>query len=203
MAPKGIYYIWRSASLQRHFWLNAITTGNVKVRYLNFPCADWLNTANVVSWIADFLDGRTISGKVNEVLSGPVLMTSGVPQGSVLGPKLFKIFNNDLPEMLLAECLIYADDRRIWSEVSGYQDSDRLQCRSICYTNGTLSSSYLSTVITSVFLPLVLQNLWRLPHWWYSAEQWSPWEGPWCDSFPEFESNPGDVAEGPPCQQVL
>ncbi|CAI2737749.1 unnamed protein product [Dicrocoelium dendriticum] len=54
-------------------------------------------------------------------------MTSGVPQGSVLGPELFKIFINDLPEVLQIDCLIYADDLKLWSEVSRLEDADRLQ----------------------------------------------------------------------------
>ncbi|CAH8660539.1 unnamed protein product [Dicrocoelium dendriticum] len=46
---------------------------------------------NVLSWIADFLDDQTMRVDVNETYSVPVLMTSGVPQGSVLGPEPFKI----------------------------------------------------------------------------------------------------------------
>lgn len=84
-------------------------------------------SGNVLSWIADFLAGRTMRVKVNEAYSAPVLMTSGVPQGSVLGPELFKIFINDLPSELQLDCLIYADDLKLWMEVSCLEDADRLQ----------------------------------------------------------------------------
>ncbi|CAH8549860.1 unnamed protein product [Dicrocoelium dendriticum] len=84
-------------------------------------------TGNLLLWISDFLQGRNMQVKVNDTLSFPVPMYSGVPQGSVLGPELFKIYINDLPSILQTDCLIYADDLKLWSEVSSLEDADRLQ----------------------------------------------------------------------------
>ena len=42
---------------------------------------------------------------------------SGVPQGSVLGPVLFKVYVNDLPNVLESNCLMYADDLKIWMKI--------------------------------------------------------------------------------------
>ena len=42
---------------------------------------------------------------------------SGVPQGSVLGPLLFLIYINDLPDGINALCKIAADDRSLFSKV--------------------------------------------------------------------------------------
>ncbi len=38
---------------------------------------------------------------------------SGVPQGSVIGPIIFVIYVNELPDHLLADSLIYADDVKL------------------------------------------------------------------------------------------
>ena len=79
------------------------------------------------NWIADFLDNRHLRVKVNGVLSSPVAATSGVPQGSVLGPELFKIYVNDLPKYIKANCLMYADDIKVWAEVTSTDQASNLQ----------------------------------------------------------------------------
>jgi hypothetical protein len=68
----------------------------------------------LLDWIRDFLIGRTVNVSVNGAMSRSVEPTSGVPQGSVLGPTLFKIFVNDLPNEVGLECLLYADDLKLW-----------------------------------------------------------------------------------------
>ena len=44
-------------------------------------------------------------------------MTSGVPQGSILGPLLFVIYINDLPECLENPCIMYADDSKVFAKL--------------------------------------------------------------------------------------
>ena len=52
---------------------------------------------------------------------------SGVPQGSSIGPLLFLIFVNDLPEWILNSMRMFADDTNLWKKVKTDQDSVGLQ----------------------------------------------------------------------------
>ena len=81
----------------------------------------------ILHWISDFLLGRYVRVQVNEALSEPTPMLSGVPQGSVLGPQLFLLYINDLPSALGLNCLLFADDVKIWAPVCSTDDADYLQ----------------------------------------------------------------------------
>ena len=57
----------------------------------------------ILTWIKPFLTGRTQVIKVNGSVSESAPVLSGIPQGSVLGPLLFVIYINDLPEALQSD----------------------------------------------------------------------------------------------------
>ncbi len=80
-----------------------------------------------LKWLEDFLIGRTQQVAVNSVKSSKVPVTSGVPQGSVLGPVMFLIYINDLPECVNSVVKIFADDTKIFRRVTSIDDCDELQ----------------------------------------------------------------------------
>jgi hypothetical protein len=80
-----------------------------------------------VRWIADFLDGRMQRVVVNGEDTDWVPVTSGVPQGSVLGPKLFSLYTSESHKDLHSDCDKFADDVRASNENREDTDSQVLQ----------------------------------------------------------------------------
>ena len=65
--------------------------------------------------------------KVNREHSVSELVISGIPQGSVLGPLLFLIYINDLPEVVKSDIYLFADDTKIFHPVAARSDAIALQ----------------------------------------------------------------------------
>ena len=84
---------------------------------------------SVVEWIKSFLSDRTQQVVVNGQRSAQKKVTSGIPQGSILGPILFIIYINDLPETLSEDTnvFLFADDTKIFRKIEDPDDCDTLQ----------------------------------------------------------------------------
>ena len=72
----------------------------------------------VLKWVEAFLSQRAQRVCVDGSVSSWEVVTSGVPQGSVLGPLLFLLFINDLADNVKSHVKIFADDTKIYSSAN-------------------------------------------------------------------------------------
>ena len=84
-------------------------------------------TGNTLKWIEAFLIGRSQTIVLEGESSKEVPVTSGVSQGSVLGPLLFLLYINDLSENIKSQVRLFADDTAVYLTVSSAYDSQILQ----------------------------------------------------------------------------
>ena len=88
-----------------------------------------------LQWIRSFLTDRVQHVRINNSLSPPANVISGVPQGSVLGPVLFLCFSADIQNVVEnSEISIYADDTKLYKQIKNIIDCVLLQqdLNSIC-----------------------------------------------------------------------
>ena len=80
-----------------------------------------------LDWIRSFLDNRTQAVSVNGTHSSWGKVSSGVPQGSVLGPALFLLYINDIQDHIQSTMRLFADDSIVYLEIVRPEDHDILQ----------------------------------------------------------------------------
>ena len=81
----------------------------------------------VLTWISSFLTDRRQRVLLDGCSSDWVNVTSGVPQGSILGPLLFIIYIDDIGSDLTSCTRLFADDCTVFREINLHQDCDSLQ----------------------------------------------------------------------------
>nr|VZH98147.1 unnamed protein product [Spirometra erinaceieuropaei] len=123
-------------------WTRAIDEGNVvHVAYIDFkkafdsvPHQRLLHKLSrigvrgkLLKWIENFLIGRSQTVRLGGQHSAEVKVTSGVPQGSVLGPILFLIYIDDCIHGLDCKIAMFADDIKLWTVIRNEDDEANLQ----------------------------------------------------------------------------
>ena len=96
---------------------------------LDFSKLQWYGADPLThAWIADFLRNRTQAVILEGETSTSVPVTSGVPQGTVLGPILFLVYINDLPECISNSTIwLFADDCMLYRQIDSTADCVKLQ----------------------------------------------------------------------------
>ena len=82
---------------------------------------------HLLRWIEAYLSGRSQRVRVNGEMSTSNSVTSGIPQGSVLGPLLFICFINDLPNVAMSNIKLFADDTKLYRVVDTPEDANIFQ----------------------------------------------------------------------------
>ena len=126
-----------------NFWTNCLEEGHpVDIVYMDFkkafdavPHQRLLNKLKayglgpkITKWLEGFLCGRQQSVSVNGVMSKWAEVTSGIPQGTVLGPVCFLLYINDLPASVkFSSIRLFADDAKLFCPANTDQNHANLQ----------------------------------------------------------------------------
>jgi hypothetical protein len=96
------------------------TNPQIKTYGINNKTSNWIGAwlSHIPVFQRVVVDGHTSN-------SCPVL--SGIPQGSVLGPCLFLIYINDIPDTLKSNVRLFADDTIVYLTISAWTDCHTLQ----------------------------------------------------------------------------
>ena len=84
-------------------------------------------SGKLAEWMENFLRGREMRTIVRGIKSEWKMVSSSVPQGSVLGPIMFLLYVNDMPIGINSYMNMFADDAKIMRKVKTLEDCNKLQ----------------------------------------------------------------------------
>ena len=83
----------------------------------------------MLCWVKNLLAERKQRVVLNGISFDWTDVTYRMPHGSVLGPVLFLIYGNDLPDVAKLYCKMFADDTKLYQEITGLKDYGDELCR--------------------------------------------------------------------------
>ena len=102
-------------------------------------------SGNLWLWFKNYLTNRFQFVSINNSYSHLLPVLSGVPQGSILGPLLFILYMNDLPDAIRwSRALLFADDNKCFSTLNPLMMSSPFKTTCKIYFHGVSNPNYLS-----------------------------------------------------------
>lgn len=130
---------------------------NILIRKLQLYGIDDKST---LSWFQSYLSDRTQRCFVEGSLSNPATLSCGVPQGTILGPLLFLVYINDLPNCLSSNSTArsYADDTNITIAAGNFTELEKRINHELDNVNNWLISNRLSLNSSKTEYMIVASN---------------------------------------------
>ena len=116
-----------------------------------------------LEWFMDYLQNRSQVVQFGNAFSEPGTISAGVPQGSILGPILFVLFINDLPNSTIrCNILMYADDTMLF--FSAIDASDNVARWAVFPSNWAGLEAWLREILGSCGLRVAGFKRWWIFH---------------------------------------
>ena len=124
-----IFSTFNICELYRKNLLSLVQNLTFKARCekLVVTCSESHFQSKLIKWIEFWLCGRTQTIVVIGTQSSPVIVTSGVPHGIVLGPLMFLLYINDIGLQITSEFGLFADDSVLYGVVNMVSSAEVLQ----------------------------------------------------------------------------
>ena len=99
----------------------------------------------LLGWFRDYLTNRQQRVVIDGVYSDWLPVTSGVPQGSILGPLLFLVYINDMPNYIVGDSklALFADDSKLYNVIKSDSDQNVLQNDINCVHKWSVDSNMI------------------------------------------------------------
>ena len=113
-----------------------------------------------LDWFTSYLSNRMQYISIDGLISEYRHMSCGVPQGSVLGPLLFLLYINDLPNVSKhLSFYLFADDTNVYFETNDLSRLQKVMNRELRYVKKWLDANKLRPSVSPLFVVQLPPNL--------------------------------------------